>query len=80
MRPEAVFSGKNIRASKWCVNIIRNPTIFLFQAGLPNLYKKCRFNMAAPFIFFLLYYTTCTILYVVDVVKNSENIEIYEKA
>ena len=30
--------------------------------------------------YFLLYYITCIILYVVDVVKNSENIEIYEKA
>jgi len=65
------FSGKKIRASKWCVKIIRNPTIFLVPLGE---WEK------NPIFYFLLYYITCTILYDVDVVKNAENIEIYEKA
>jgi hypothetical protein len=42
------------------------PDYFYFsgRSSYPN--KKCRFNMAAVFIFFL-YYTTGTILYGLDV-------------
>jgi hypothetical protein len=56
------------------------PDNFSFSGRPSYPYKKCRFNMTASFIFFLLYYITCTILYGVDVVKNAENIEINEKA
>ena len=44
------------------------PNYFTFS-GRPSFpYRKYRFNMAAPFIFFLLYYTTCIILYIVEIV------------
>jgi hypothetical protein len=40
----------------------------------------CQDHQRPDYFLFLLYYIICIILYTVDVVKNSENIEIYEKA
>ena len=45
------------------------PDYFSFSGRPSYPYKKCRLNMTASFIFFLLYYTTFTILYGVDVFK-----------
>ena len=51
---------------------------------IPGKHKSievvCQDHQRPDYFLFLLYYITCIILYDVEVVKNSENIEIYEKA
>ena len=51
-----------------------------FREKHKSIEVVCQDHQRPDYFLFLLYYITCIILYDVEVVKNSENIEIYEKA